>query len=241
MHASIVLSGDLTWTNVWWRGMIQTVHAPLIRIWRFDKRWWSAQYRVFYHWSRLKARRRRIPQSMVIQLTAKIEYFTRSCIIIRTERVEIWRRQLTQFIIVPGWSLTQLSSSRQTTKSSGTDMNSKVILISTSSQLHNSSYACFISNKGLTLSTQGLVPFYHPSNPEPSLLSKWCCNDVCNQSRNRISRQKYWTSNKCCGCCVLTAVVCCCLLLRRPQQATNYQQKDVHKVSFVEQMNMSKW
>ena len=51
-------------------------------------------------------------QSMVIQLTAEIEYFTRSCIIIRTERVEIWRRQLTQFIIVPGWSLTQLSSSR---------------------------------------------------------------------------------------------------------------------------------
>ena len=98
------------------------------------------------------------------------------------------------------------------------------------------------AHEGFTISTVtvSLVPFYHPSNPEPSLLSKWCCNDVCNQSRNRISRQKYWTSNKCCGCCVLTAVVCCCLMLRRPQ-ATNYQQKDVHKVSFVEQMNMSKW
>ena len=180
------------------------------------------------------------PQSMVIQLTEEIEYFTRSCIIIRTERVEIWRRQLTQFIIVPGWSLIQLSSSRQTTKSTGTDLNSKVISISTSVDSQFFLYACFISHKGLTISTQGLVPFYHPLNPEPSLLSKWCCNDVCNQSRNRISRQKYWTSNKCCGCCVLTAVVCCCLLLRRPQ-ATNYQQKDVHKVSFVEQMNMSKW
>ena len=59
---------------------------------------------------------------MVIQLTAEIEHFTRSCIIIRTERVEIWRRQLTQFIIVPGCILTQFSSPRQTTKSSGTDI-----------------------------------------------------------------------------------------------------------------------
>ena len=44
---------------------------------------------------------------MVIQLTAEIEHFTRSCIIIRTERVEIWRRQLTQFNMVPGYILTQ--------------------------------------------------------------------------------------------------------------------------------------
>ena len=91
------------------------------------------------------------------------------------------------------------------------------------------------AHEGFTISTVtvSLVPFYHPSNPEPSLLSKWCCNDVCNQSRNRISRQKYWTSNKCCGCCVLTAVVCCC--------AVHSKQPIISKKMSIKSVLWNKW
>ena len=53
--------------------------------------------------------------------------------------------------------------------------------------------------RGLPLSTLTLVTYYYPLNPEPSLLSKWSCNDVCIQSGN-TRQKKYETSNKCCGC-----------------------------------------
>ena len=89
--------------------------------------------------------------------------------------------------------------------------------------------------RGLPLLSLNLVTSYCPLNPEPSLLSKWSCNDVCIQSGN-TRQKKYETSNKCCGCPV-SSQQCSC-------HPGNYLQKDVHKASFVEQMNamiMSKW
>ena len=53
--------------------------------------------------------------------------------------------------------------------------------------------------RGLPLLSLTLVTSYYPLNPEPSLLSKWSCNDVCIQSGN-TRQKKYETSNTCCGC-----------------------------------------